>query len=332
MKNISKIFVSFLLVVLSVVSLCACSGGEQEETTPIEPAKFSIGCIRTDDTEEAKLAYDGFIRAFTEKGYAEHDYYDITVVDCDNSKDKCKSAAEQFVKDNVDLIFTFGVEATLAAKKATKEIPVIFCGVSDPIESGVMKSCEKPDANITGVSDFAPVKGQLEFIKKVLPDAKQVNALYMSTDANSILISTLAKEEAKDIGLKYTSYAVADEKQLNKVLSDVFRDTDALYLCEDEVTLSNADKIIDAANKAKVPIFAVTKSFMSFGTFATCLPDYEDLGFNAGELALICLKELHPISNISVEYPVKCIGYVSESVAKELAIKVEASDSLQLLK
>ncbi len=332
MKKFSKVFLSLLLVVFSVVSLCACSGGEQKETTPTEPAKFSIGCIRTDDTEEAKRAYEGFVRAFTEKGYAEHDYYDIAIADCDNSKEKCKSAAEKFVKDKVDLIFTFGEEATLAAKNATKDIPVIFCGVADPIESGIMKSCEKPDANVTGVSDFAPVKGQFEFIKKVLPDAKSVNALYMSTDANSILISTLAKEEAEGLGIKYSTYAVADKKQLEKVLPDIFEDTDALYLCEDEVTLENADKIIKAANKAKIPIFAVTKSFMSFGTFATCLPDYEDLGFNAGELALICLKELHPISNISVEYPVKCIGYVSESVANELEIKVEASDTLQLLK
>lgn len=332
MKKFSKVILSLSIIVLSVFSLCACENGEQEETAPTEPAKFTIGCIRDDDTTEAQQAYEGFIRAFSEKGYSEHDYYDITVVDCNNSKDKCKSAAEQFVKDKVDLIYTFGEQSTLAAKKATKDIPIIFCGVADPIEAGVMKSCEKPDGNITGVSDFAPVKGQFEFIKKVLPDAKSVNALYMSTDANSILISTLAKEEAEGLDIEYSSFAVADEKQLKKVLPDIFEDTDALYLCEDEITLENADIIIKAANEANIPIFATTKSFMSFGTFATCLPDYEDLGFNAGELALICLKELHPISNISVEYPVKCIGYVSESVANNLGIKVEESDSLLLLK
>ena len=89
--------------------------------------------------------------------------------------------------------------------------------------------------------------------------------------------------------------------------------------------------IVKAANKKKVPIFAASDTFMSFGTFATCVPDYEDLGFNAGELALICLKELHPISNISVEYPVKCIGYISKAVADELGIKVEEAENLVIL-
>lgn len=331
MNKYIKIIISLVLVVFSVFSLCACSEGSNDETTPTEPAKFNIGCIQSDDTTEAELAYEGFIRAFTQKGYVEHDYYDITVVDGENSKKICDDAAKQFVSDGVDLIFTFGELATVSAKNATKDIPIIFCGVYDPIESGILKSCEKPDGNITGVSDFTPAKQQLEFIKKVLPDAKNVNALYMSTDANSILVSTLAKDEAKSLGLDFTTYAVADDKQLDKVISEVFKDADALYLCEDEVTLANADKIIDAANKAKVPILSATDSFMAFGTFATCLPDYEDLGFNAGELALICLKELHPISNISVEYPVKCIGYVSRSVADFLGIKVEAAEDLVLL-
>lgn len=332
MNKIIKITLTLALAVLCVVSLCACSSAEvvPQVTDPSveNSAKFSIGVIQTDDSAEALEAYNGFIRAFTEKGYKENEYYNISVRDCDDSAEECENAALDFIDQGVDLIFTFDVKATLAAKKSTEEIPIIFCGVYDPIESGILDSCETPECNITGVSDFTPVKGQLEFIKRVLPDAKNISALYMSTDTNSVLISTLAQKEAEALEVDYNTFAVPDEKELQKSLKDVFKDADALYLCEDDLTLQNADTIVEAANKAKAPIFSATNSFMAFGTFATCLPDYEDLGFNAGELALICLKDLHPISNISVEYPVKYKEYVSESVAEELGITVEPYDNL----
>ena len=335
MNRFLKVSLSLCLIIFTLFSLCACGSGvkNKETTAPsVETtAKFSIGVIQTDDTTEALEAYNGFIRAFSEKGYKENEYYNISVRDCNNSAEECENAALDFVDAKVDVIFTFDVMATLAAKKSTKDIPIIFCGVYDPIESGILDSCEKPEGNVTGVSDFTPVKGQFEFIKKILPDAKKVSSLYMSTDENSVMVSSLAEVEAEAVGVEYSPFGVTDEKQLKKELKTLFKDTDALYLCEDEVTLENADAIIKAANKAKVPIFSSTDSFMSFGTFATCLPDYEDLGYNAGELTLICLKDIHPVSNISVEYAVKYKEYVSESVAKALGITVEESDTLTLL-
>lgn len=335
MNKFFKSVLSFCMAILMTFSLCACGSKDttEETTTPDTktPAKFSIGVIQTDDTDQAKESYNGFIRAFTEKGYKENEYYSISVKDCNNSAEECETAAMDFVEDGIDLIFTFDVLATLAAKKATSDIPIIFCGVYDPIEAGILDSCEKPGANVTGVSDFTPVKGQFELIKRTLPEAKKISSLYMSTDANSVLVSTLAQSEAEAIGAQYNPFAVTDEKRLEKVLEDVFKDADALYLCEDEVTLANAETIIEAANKAKVPIFSATYSFMSFGTFASCLPDYEDLGFNAGELALICLKGIRSVGDISVEYPVKYKEYISKSVAKDLGITVEEADTLTLL-
>ncbi len=319
-----KRILSLIMLVAMIFSLCACSEqtDEPEETTPVKTAKFSIGVIQSDNTKENESSYRGFIKAFTDKGYAQNDYYSVSFTDCDDSKTKCKEAANKYVEAEVDLIFAIGEKAAVAAKKATSTIPVIFCSVYDPIESKLVKSCEKPNANITGVSDFTPVDEQFAFIRKVLPDAKRVSSLHFSSDANSILITTLAKDSAKDYDFKYSSYSALDSDKLTSVLKDALKKADALYICEDELTVENAEAIIKEANKAKVPIFAASDVFMSFGTFATCVPDYEDLGYNAGELALICLKELHSISNISVEYPVKCIGYISTSVAEKLEIEV----------
>ncbi len=332
-NGVIKKSISLFLVIFLALSLFACTPEEtkEEETAPEKKAKFSIGLILSDNTKEAESAYRGFVRAFSEKGYAQGDYYSLSFTDCDGSKKKCKETAEKYAEEDVDLIFAIGSKAAYAAKKATSTIPVIFCSVYDPIESKILKSCEKPEGNVTGVSDFTPVEEQFAFIRRVLPKAKKLSSLHLSTDANSILITTLAKDAAESLEFDYTSYSATDTERLGSVLKDALKGADALYICEDELTVANAEMIVKAANKKKVPIFAASDTFMSFGTFATCVPDYEHLGFNAGELALICLKELHPISNISVEYPVKCIGYISQSVADKLDIEVEASDDLVIL-
>ncbi len=331
--GIIKKTISLLMILLIAFSLYACNSdeGTKEETEPQKKAKFSIGLILSDNTKESESAYRGFVRAFSEKGYTQGDYYSLTFTDCDGSKAKCKETAQRYVEDGVDLIFAIGEKAAYAAKKATDTIPVIFCSVYDPIESKILKSCEKPEANVTGVSDFTPVEEQFAFIRRVLPKAKNVSSLHLSTDANSILITTLAKDAAEGLGFEYTPFSATDTDRLKTVLKDALKDADALYICEDELTVANAEMIVKAANKKKVPIFAASDTFMSFGTFATYVPDYEHLGFNAGELALICLKELHPISNISVEYPVKCIGYVSQSVADKIGIEVETSDDVVIM-
>lgn len=337
MNRISRLFINkmsaLILMTVIVFSLGACapSGNKGETTAPAEPAKFTVGLIQSETKQKSELIYNAFCRALSEKGGEEGKYYSVLVSQHSESKEECDKVAKSLVDEKVDLIFAIGENAAVAAAKATKTIPVIFCSVYDPIEAGLLKSCEKPEGNVTGVSDYTPVEQQFAFIRKVLPDAKNITSIHHLTDANSILVTTLAKDAAKANSFDYAAYSASDTKRLEVVLADALEDTDALYLCEDELTVGNAEMIVKAANEAKVPIFAASDTFMSFGTFATCMPDYDDLGYNAGELALICLKELHPISNISVEYPVKCIGYVSKSVADILQIKVQDDDSLVLL-
>lgn len=329
---IKKLSALILICVIAFsLGACAPKGGESETTAPAEPAKFTIGLIQSEAKQKSELIYKAFCRALSEKGGEEGKYYSVKVSQHSESKEECDKVAKELVECQVDLIIAIGENAAVAASKATKTIPVIFCSVYDPIESGLVKSSEKPGGNVTGVSDYTPVEQQFAFIRKVLPNAKNVTSIHHLTDANSILVTTLAKDAAKVHSFEYASYSASDTKRLEVVLADALEDTDALYLCEDELTVGNAEMIVKAANEAKVPIFASSDAFMSFGTFATCMPDYDDLGYNAGELALICLKELHPIGNISVEYPVKCIGYISQSVADMLKISVQDDDSLILL-
>lgn len=329
LKRILTLTCAFVLV----ASMCACNGGALEETQPpTEPAKYSIGVIQSNDDASSEHTYQGFTSAFKDKGYQQSEFHSLSVVNCKGDKDKCKEAAEKFVSEGVNLIFAIGEPAAVAAAKATDTIPVIFSGVTDPIEAGLLKSCETPDKNVTGVSDLTPVAEQLGLINKLFPEAKKVSSLYMTTDENSILLSTLADSNAQLLSLEYTAFTAGDDTQLESAIDNALDDCDVLYLIDDKLTTDHADEILKAANKKKIPVVSSSEALLVKGALATSVPDYTDMGYNAGELALIILKNLREVSDLSVEYPEVCKDKVNVKSAESFGIDTSLLENVVLYK
>ena len=337
MTKISKHnrIISMLMAMLLVLSLCACASVDVTETQPVTttpPAKYSIGVIQSYDDVNSEHTYQGFSAAFRDKGYHQTEFHTMSVVNCKGDKAKCKEAAERYVSEGVNLIFAIGEPAAVAAVKATKTIPVVFTGVTDPIEAGLLKSCEKPDKNATGVSDLTPVYEQFAFIKELFPEAKSVSSVYKATDVNSILISTLAQSAADSFELEYSPFTAGSKEQLDSCIENALEDTDVLFLIDDKLTRDNVGKIIKAANKKKIPVISSSESLLSSGCLATSVPDYTDMGYNAGELALILIKDLRSVSELSVEYPKVCVNKINPKVAEAYGIDIETLENVVAIK
>src|SRR5262249_18607674 len=89
----------------------------------------------------------------------------------DGRAERFPSLASDLVRLNVDLILTRGTPATLAAKSATRTIPVVMAGVGDPVGTGLVASLALPGGNITGLSAYNVeiyTKG-VELLKELLP-------------------------------------------------------------------------------------------------------------------------------------------------------------------
>lgn len=337
MTRISKSnrILSAIMAVFLVLSLCACASDgvtETEPVTTVPPAKYSIGVIQSYDDANSEHTYQGFSSAFRDKGYHQTEFHTMSVVNCKGDKTKCKEAAERYVSEGVNLIFAIGEPAAVAAVKATKTIPVVFTGVKDPIEAGLLKSCETPDKNATGVSDLTPVFEQLAFLKELFPEAKKVSSVHKSTDENSILISTLAQSAAESLELEYSPFTAGSKEQLDSCLENALEDADVLFLIDDKLTRENVSKIIKEANKKKVPVVSSSEALLSSGCLATSVPDYTDMGYNAGELALILIKDLRSVSELSVEYPKVCVNKINPKVAEVYGINTDTLENVVAIK
>lgn len=319
---IKKALVIFLVLLMSV-SLFACNSGEDAEpteTTTLAPLP-TVAVLSLELDENTQNAYDGFLSALSSNGYTENDSYILVHKECKTKKELSK-AASAIVEEEPALIYAIGTAAAKAAKKATLDIPVVFSCVNDPVGEKIVKSCEKPEANVTGVCDYSPVFEQIELIKTIYPDVKRIGCLYNGADEESIFSANLASGEALGGDVKFTMYPALTEDEYYNELDKALEKCDVLYLTDDALVNAGLKETLKQTKKKKVPVFAESSELVEEGCLATCITDYEHIGYSAGELGVILLRSLKSVSDIPVEYATDCTVVVNSAAQKALKLSL----------
>ena len=95
-----------------------------------------------------------FRREFRALGYVEGKNIAFEHRDAEGKPDRLPAVADELVRLKVDVIVTASTVGALAAKNATRTIPVVFYSVGDPVATGLVDSLARPGGNITGVTNF----------------------------------------------------------------------------------------------------------------------------------------------------------------------------------
>src|SRR5262245_50981263 len=98
-----------------------------------------------------------FLKALHQLGYVEGKNISIEYRYADNKVQRLPALVDELVRLKVDVLVTNTTPAAVAAKNATKTIPIIFLGVSDPVVAGLVDSPARPGANLTGLTTIAAV-------------------------------------------------------------------------------------------------------------------------------------------------------------------------------
>src|SRR3954452_14284864 len=121
---------------------------------------------------------------------------------------------------SVELIVTATTGPTLAAKRATSTVPIVFVQVADPVQSGVVTNLARPDANVTGMSSLAPeVAGKrLALVKEALPNTKLVSALWNRSGPGAALILDGLLSAGKRLDIAVQDAGIDDPSEVEVVL------------------------------------------------------------------------------------------------------------------
>lgn len=232
--------------------------------------------------------------------------------------------AQRFVCENADAIVALGTQAAQAAKQAARgtNIPVIFSSITDPLGAGLVKSLDKPDDNVTGVSNFIDVKPQLELFKRLKPNLKRLGFIYNPGEDNMVTLVKKVKEAGKELDIIIVEKTAANTFEVMGATRYLIGMVDAIFISNDNTALAAFGAISKTAEQQRIPIpvFTSDGDLIDMGALAVLGPNQYDLG---KQTARLLLKTLENKKNLpAVEFPQKVDLLINTDVAKKLRIKI----------
>lgn len=190
--------------------------------------------------------------------------------------------ARKFVGEEPAVIVPIATPSAQAVASATKDIPVVFIAVSDPVGAGLVQSLGKPGGNITGVSDFSPIGDQVALIKEITPAVKTIGVIYNPGEANSVSLVEAFRGTAEDNGFKVVESTANTSAAVQQAARALVGKADAIYVPTDNTVISALESAVKVAEEAKIPLYTADTDSVARGAIAAIGFNYFDVGKEAG--------------------------------------------------
>jgi putative ABC transport system substrate-binding protein len=307
------------------VLLTACRGGSKQTSSGEKKEKVvKIGISQLVEHPSLDAAREGFIAALKDAGYVEGKNLKIDYQNAQGDMNTNMSIAQKLAGEKDDLILAIATSSAQAVAKSTKDIPVLFTAITDPVGAGLVKSLAKPGGNVTGTSDTHPeaIKKTIAAIKSFVPGAKKVGIIYNSGEPNSVVNVKNAVIALKAEGLEPVETSISSSSEVKQAAESMAGRVDALYIPKDNTVVSALESVIEVANSKKIPTFVGEGDSVKRGTFASYGFDYHDLGYTTGKMAVEILKGKKP-SDIPVGFPENLQLYINKKAAQQEGITLK---------
>lgn len=234
--------------------------------------------------------------------------------------------AKKFAGDKPDATIAIGTPSAQALVAATKDVPVVYAAVTDPIAAKLVASWEPSNTNVTGISDMLPLAPQIELMKKLVPNVKQVGYVYSPGEVNSTIVLDQLKA---DLGKENIELVAAPAQRTTDVLTaarSLGGKVQLIYTSLDNNVVSSFESMSKAANEIKAPLLASDTSSVERGAVAALGVNYHDIGVKTGEVVARILRG-ESAGSIPSQRMDKFDLYISNKHAAEQGITL--SDSLK---
>jgi putative tryptophan/tyrosine transport system substrate-binding protein len=245
------------------------------------------------------------------------------------SDNRLPGLVTELIDARVDIIVAEGVAAALAAKAATRTVPIVMAISSDPVRVGLVASLARPGGNVTGVTSFSLelVAKRLQLLKEIVPKASRVAVLWNPASPEKELEWKALRAAASQLGVTLQSLELRRPGDLEPRLASAGNErAGALLLLDDSLTLSLAREITTAVEKRQLPAIYGWDPYLTSGNNG--LMAY---GPTAWDLTLAITKYVDKIlrgakpGDLPVEQPTKFELVINMRAAKALGLTVPAS-------
>lgn len=237
---------------------------------------------------------------------------------------KIKAYASELVDLAPDVILATNTPTARTLKQATKLIPIVFAGLSDPIGDGIVESLARPAGNITGFTSFNAETGGkwLELLKEIAPATKQAVVIFNPRTATHAIFLPIMETVAPRIGIAFTRAEVSDQASLSAAIRKLADTPNAgLVLIPDVFLAENSKMIFELATAAKLPTVCPVAFFARDGGLVAYGSNFSDLFREAAGYVDRILKGERP-GNLPVQNPTKYELVINLKTANAVGINI----------
>ena len=269
-------------------------------------------------------AIDSFRQGLRECGYVEAQNVVLEFRGAAGKYERLPELAAELVRLRVDVIVALATQAAVAAKNATRTLPIVFVYVGDPVETGLVISLARPGGNATGLSTLHPelVGKQLQLLKDVVPNVSRVAVLWNPTNPGGPLLLREAKTAARSLGVELQVLEARGPGDFAPAFATMTAArAGALLVLADSMVFLQRDRVVDLARKHRLPAVYGLRQFADAGGLLAYDVSLADSARRAASFVDKILKGAKP-ADLPVEQPTKFEFVINMKTAKALGLTI----------
>jgi putative ABC transport system substrate-binding protein len=270
---------------------------------------------------------DAIVTALQDLGYVEGRNTVIERRFAEGHLDRLPELAAELVRLRVDIMVTQGTPASLAARKATSTIPIVFAANSDPVGVGIVASLARPGGNVTGTSLMASeLSGKrLELLHALAPGLSRIAILWDSSNPGMSLRVRETEVAAKQSQVALRSAGPRNADELEATLAELAKQPpEALLVTVEPFTRRHLARILEFCGTHRIPSMFEESSYVDAGGLMSYGPDLLEIFRRAATYVDRILRGATP-ADLPVEPPTKFELVINMKTARTLGLTIPQS-------
>jgi putative ABC transport system substrate-binding protein len=277
-----------------------------QQAGPQPGRTYRVGFSQIVDHPALNATRQGFQDGLKSAGFIEGKNLIFEYLNAQGDVANARNIAEKFVADKVDLMApctTPNVQAAIRVTRGTT-VPVAFGCVTNPVESGILASLDKPTGtNVTGFYGLPPVAKMFDLMLQIRPDAKKIGTIYNAAESNSVTLNNLCKAEAERRGLTWVEAQVASSAEVKTAVDSLVGRADTFLMPQDNTVASAFDAVVKTMRDNKIPLFSFDSTSVERGAIAAYAVNQYQSGVDwATEVAVPVLLGRDPGTLVPVSF------------------------------
>ena len=292
---------------------------------------FVIGLLSPFSPSATASWHEAFRRGLRDLGWIEGQNITVVYRYADGKGDRLPELAADLVRQKADVIVAALVIDALAAKEATRTIPIVVASAGDPVALQVVESEARPGGNVTGLSQMSVevVGKRLELLKAVVPNLSRLAVLWDPQNPVSTLNWKEVQIPAQQLAVQLLSLEVSSTTSFDKAFEEATTArAGALAVMPAPLFAGNFKRIADLATKTRLPSIFQFSEFADAGGLLAYGPDRSDMFRRAAAYVDKILRGAKP-ADLPMERPSKFEFVINMKTARTLAITLPDTVLLQ---